>query len=130
MKKIILLIALALVSTGAWGDYKCTVKSVVEVGDDGVTSTNAMLEHYVGDEFVVDSGTGRMIGDMTNHFTDFTPKVLHSGSNEVPFMALTIYDWAIPDVEYLRIDVKKDRIWKPFMYMALGRIHSGLCEHF
>lgn len=131
MKTPLLIAALTLVSTGAWGfdSYKCTIKSVMEVSSDGVIQNHEPFQFQVGKEFVIDRMTGRTMGAISNHNANGSPQVLDPGSLEQSFKAVTFFK-PIPMVDYLVVKEYVESNAKPFFFMTWSHMYTGLCEHF
>jgi hypothetical protein len=131
VKLLIMIVALALVSTGAWssGGYKCTIKPVVGITADGVIQDAEIFQIQVGKEFTIDRSTGRMIGELSNYNAKGSPVILDPGSKVQALKVLTVYG---PQtyVDYLYLKEFVDSKEKPFYFTTGAQMYSGLCEHF
>ena len=131
MKKLILIVSLVLVSSGAWGfgGYKCTIKSAVEVNDEGVIEDNKLYRLAVGKDFTIDRLTGRMVGELSNHSAYGSPEILDSGSTVQSFKVLTVRHPRV-FVDYLVVKEFVDSKEKPFYFTTDTSTFTGLCEHY
>lgn len=77
-------IAFLIVPASASG-YRCTVKDAV-TADGGVISHTELTKTYIGKEFIVDRGNGRMMGHFSGSGWD--PKVLDYGSSQQSFKVM------------------------------------------
>lgn len=127
--KIICLVLAILLSGYAAADidaYKCTVNSSGALKDNGDISPSDFSKMQVGKEFVVDKGTGRIKGGLSNDNAFGEPQVLDYGSSEQAFKVITIYK-PMTTVKYLYIQEFNKSEKKPFMYIDGGYIYYGLC---
>ena len=115
--------------TFALDGYKCVVKDATQLKDDGTQSEAKDVLVTIGDEFVVDKVTGRMIGRLSNHSMNRQPKVIDFGSDDQAFKALTIFEPYVT-VNYLYIEEYAQSFQKPFFFVEYQRYITGLCEPF
>lgn len=126
--KINLFILLIIISNIALagGAYKCTINYTAGLKDDGQMSETAYSKLRLGREFVVDKGTGRMQGGLSNYNAYGQPKVLDYGSSNQSFKAITIYK-PMTLVDYLYVQEFNDNREKPFLFLNGKDTFSGTC---
>jgi hypothetical protein len=107
--------------------YKCIVTDTKELSDNGNLEQSDFTVMYLNKEFVVDKGTGRITGGLSNHAGLAQPVVLDFGSSEQSYKALTIYK-PYTTVKYLYIQEFNKTPAKPFLFIESGHIFSGTCE--
>lgn len=113
-------------SVSAYDGFKCTVKAVSKLQDDGTHSDDSVMTS-LGEEFVVDRVTGRMVGGLSNHSIGGQPKVIDPGSADQSFKALTIFGPYV-SINYLEVQVYANSYEKPFSFIEFGSFITGLCE--
>ena len=125
----IILVFLFLAAPGlahAIDAYKCTVLDASGLNDDGRLGSTSFTGWYLDKEFVVDKGTGRVKGGLSNNNGYGQPQVLDYGSVSQAFKALTIFKPFIT-VNYLYIEEFHDGNEKPFMFIDGNQVFSGKC---
>ena len=113
-------------AASATSGFKCTVKAVGNLQDDGTHSHESVFTS-IGDEFVVDRGTGRMVGRLTNHSIGGQPKVIDAGSAAQAFKVLTVFSPNV-SINYLQINVYEGTYEKTFFFIEFNEYISGLCK--
>lgn len=107
--------------------YKCTVTDAKGLSDNGLLEPDEFSQMFPGKEFVLDKGTGRITGGLSNHNGNGQPEVLDYGSTEQAFKAITIFRPFVT-VEYLYIEEFNRSNLKPFMLIDGAHIFTGICE--
>lgn len=113
-------------SASAVGDFKCKV-----IEDKKLTETGKFADapiSYVDREFVIDRSSGKMIGTPTNQNAFGTPTLIHAGDDKWSLKAVTIYN--DKSVEFLRVDTFVEGPQKPFLFVQVLGVASGVCEEF
>ena len=130
MKVVFLLVAISVGTTAYALDdaYKCTVVSAKQLGDTGEIVASGSGEIYIGSEFVIDRGSGKMIGPVPKNWGAFgQPQVLDPGSDVDGFKALTIYGPHVT-VDLLVVESYAESSKKPFLFIDSNIfIISGVC---
>lgn len=109
--------------------YKCKVLSAVGLQDDGALGTDGVPRGFVGQEFVVDKGTGRIIGTLTNHGSGGQPQVVDYGSDAQAYKAITVYQPNV-SVDYLYVQEFNETEKKPFFFVEGSKVLTGHCLPF
>jgi hypothetical protein len=122
------LFLLASVARGA-GAYKCTVKGGSNLTEAGRLDATASASAYVGAEFTLDRGTGRMSGALTNHGASGKPQVLDPGSTEQAYKAVTLFK-PFTSVDLIYVKEFADSPIKPFMFITGENVLTGTCVHY
>jgi hypothetical protein len=124
---LLLLLLLASEGFGA-GAYKCHVSQVIKLSDDGTLDDwDAFALNRK--EFVVDRGTGRMTGAVTNHNMWGKPQVVDYGSHAQAFKVITVYKPMV-SLDYLYVEEFADSTNKPFLFLTGNVVVSGLCASY
>ncbi|WP_218575406.1 hypothetical protein [Plesiomonas shigelloides] len=127
----LLVLMAVLFSSGAFAldDYKCLIKNVVTVNNNGDLKE-------IGDKsvinklFTVNRRTGDMTGPIKNNYLT-TPTVLDYGSYENSFKAVTTMKNEITtNIYVLTIEEFNDSPQKPFVFLSNADVFYGTCEHF
>ena len=124
----LVLCSIAGIANSAEG-YKCKILMAHGLSDDGRMIETNFSNLYVGREFVVDRGTGRITGKISNHNAYGEPKVLDRGSKAQAYKVITIYK-PMTTIAYLYIKEFADGSEKPFMFVDGSNIISGICGHY
>ena len=74
-----------LASAASASGYRCVVNDAV-TADGGKISRTELIKTFVGKEFIVDRGNGRMLGDVFSG-QGWEPKILDHGSRQQSFKA-------------------------------------------
>jgi len=113
--------------------FKCTVLDAASVSSEGkLDMTNGFVNIYKDKktEFVVDRGTGRILGKLiSNHNPYGSPEILDRGSKNQSFKVLTIYKPFV-QVDYLYIKSWVDAPKKPFYFLSMEGLITGTCEDY
>jgi len=107
-------------------NYKCVIGKAYELSDSGDLKVSALAKGYIGAEFVVDKGTGRMIGLISNYNASGKPAVLDPGGNDQAFKVITVYK-PKTTVDYLQVHEFRDEPKKPFLFVTNWTVLSGVC---
>lgn len=128
MRALLILTALFATSTTAYAidAYKCAVSQTGDLQDSGEISESNFTRLSNGNEFVVDKGTGRIKGGLSNDNAFGQPQVLDYGSSEQAFKVLTVFKPNIT-INYLYIQEFNESEEKPFMFVSGSEIYSGKC---
>jgi hypothetical protein len=122
-------------STAAFAEaagYKCTIKHMVELGDDGLPQLNAgRLNYYRNQEFVVDRASGRILGNVIR--TEGAKlEVLDSGSDQWPYVLLYTYpSYPSSHAHINLLTVREYRAGdvKAFLLVENDTMYTGACTH-
>ena len=127
--KTLTLVALSLACSLAVASehYKCVVKTATLLSDSGDLRVTELTKVYVGEEFVVDRETGRMIGLVTNHNASGKPTVLDLGGGDQAYKVLTIYKPKV-FVDLLLVQDFVDGTTKPFLFISGPQVITGTCS--
>jgi hypothetical protein len=106
--------------------YQCTIKTSALVTDDGKLSVNSFTKIFVGRKFVVDVGSGRMIGDVSNHNAFGDPILINRGDKENGFKAVTVFK-PNPAIDVINVETFADGRLKPFVFTSDTHVMTGLC---
>ncbi|UUZ67567.1 hypothetical protein LP416_23540 [Polaromonas sp. P2-4] len=128
MNKLISLLVLSIFSMPSFANdgYKCQVEFAYTLKDSGEFLQSNFAKFVVGKEFVVDKGTGRITGVLSNHNASGQPVVVDYGSSKNAYKAITIYK-PNAHVDYLYIQSFNDNAKKPFMFVDGSETYSGKC---
>jgi len=106
--------------------YKCLVTHAASLSESGEMASSDFTNLYIGKEFTLDKGTGRIQGDLSNSNAHGQPIVLDYGSSEQAFKAITIFQ-PFTSITYLYIEEFVEGIKKPFLILDGAKTYSGLC---
>ena len=81
---------------------------------------------YLGKEFIVGKGTGRIKGGLSQDNADGQPKVLDYGPSQHPFKALALYK-RNTSIDYLCVEEFNENSEKPFIFISGSSTFSGIC---
>ena len=108
--------------------YKCVIEEHRKLSAIGELE-NGKYDFYVGKEFVVDRGTGRMSGILTNHASFGQPEVKDYGSSEQAFKVVTEFSGNTM-IDYLYVQEFSATTDKPFFFVTSDEAFSGLCRDY
>jgi len=127
MRIYLILLALSLPNIAQAIDaYKCTIDYTAGLHDSGEIAPTSFSKLLQSKEFVVDKGTGRITGGVSNHSASGQPQVLDYGSDVQSFKVLTIFK-PNTTVSYLYIKEFSDNQEKPFIFISASNVFSGKC---
>ena len=106
--------------------YKCTIDYTATLQDNGDIQESDFTKLWLGKEFVVDKGTGRIKGGLSNDNAFGKPQIIDYGSKEQAFKVLTIFKPSTT-INYLYIEEFNENQEKPFMFIDGTNIFSGKC---
>jgi hypothetical protein len=106
--------------------YQCSIKTSAFVTGDGKLSVNSFTKIFLGRKFVVDVGTGRMIGDVTNHNAFGDPVLINRGDEKNGFKAVTVYK-PNPTIDVINVETFVAGSLKPFFFTSDTHVMTGLC---
>jgi len=106
--------------------YKCEVHAGLGLVDSGELVATGWAKMRVGQEFVVDKDSGKMIGGLSNSNTFGDPKVVDRGSADQALKVITIYK-PMTTVDYLYVQEFNENAEKPFIFMEGSNTYTGHC---
>jgi hypothetical protein len=110
-------------------DYKCSVKSATKLSGEGLLNAYSIYKPAIGNKFVIDRVTGRMIGNPPSNANAFgSPNVINQGSDEFNFKAITVYENSHTDV--LLVRSIEESTEKPFIFLTGDHVITGTCVEF
>lgn len=133
----LILTVLVFVSSPVYavGGFKCTIKEILVLGDDGTLDIGVKEWHrtankrLIGKNFVIDRSTGLVTGaGLVFGTSSEMPAVYDYRPKENPYTAVSVI---VPNmfVEIIEIDQWKEQPLKPFIYKQMdGEMLTGLCE--
>ena len=115
-------------------EYECTISSVLELNDKGQYVTHGWEGNYINRKYYVDRETGKVTGTtalkarLVNFDKVYSPKVLHHGNTEKPFVSITLFE-DTGEFTVLRINENAKTSEKPGYYQtAIGMLLTGTCK--
>lgn len=109
--------------------YQCEILDEIGLDDGGRFKHKHDYGYWVGQTFVVDTGTGRTNGALRNYSENQQPYIVRSGSAEDALKILTIFGNGT-FVEYLHISEYLNTVRKPFLFVSGTNVLSGHCRAF
>lgn len=114
-------------------EYECTISSVLELNEKGQYVTHGWEGNYINRKYYVDRDSGKVTGTtalkarLVNFNKVYSPKVLHYGSHEKPFVSITLFE-DTGEFTVLRINEDAETSEKPGYYQtAIGMLLTGTC---
>lgn len=120
---------LILASANAYSEfdiYHCVIKQSQFVSNQGVLADQPQHKNLVGKGFSVDKHTGAIIGALTTDNPHAQPTIVDYGSKSQTFKVLIAY-YPGTTVDLLLIEEYSSHSQKPFTFITLGSIFTGLC---
>lgn len=136
MRSMVTVFAVGVVcATPAWAQsaehYRCTIKEVwaQNMRDGTLHPLEGLAGIMVGEEFMVDRDTGRILHDALMNCSIFDePEVLDPGSDEQSFKVITIYRPSVT-IDLLTVSEYAAGDEKPFRYWDSNTLYTGICTH-
>ena len=109
--------------------FKCNVLDTVGVNKDGrLDDKNGWVHLYKGNEFIVDTETGRVLGKIISNFdANYSPEVINKGSSNVAFKVINLYNKSYHDIDYLQIETRFGYNPYPFHFYTGRGFVTGTC---
>lgn len=85
----------------------CEVLDSKSLGNGTLQSTD-FSNLYIGNKFILDKKTGKMLGDLQNHNSNGEPTVLDYGSDKQNYKAITVYK-PYTQVELIQVTYDKNK---------------------
>lgn len=124
-----LFVLLMLASLNAYSEfdvYHCVIKQSQFVSNQGVLTDQLQYKNLVGKGFSVDKNTGAIVGALTTDNLHAQPSIIDYGSKDQPFKVIIPY-YPETTVDLLLIEAYSSNHQKPFTFITLGSIFTGLC---
>ncbi len=110
----------------AFDAFSCVVKQAQFVSNDGLLVDQARYQYLVAQEFDVDNNTGAIVGAFTTDNIKKQPAIIDHGSKSQDFKVI-IAHYPKTTVDLLLIEVYSSSSQKPFTFITLGSVFTGLC---
>ena len=110
----------------AFDAFSCVVKQAQFVSNDGLLVDQARYQYLVAQEFNVDKNTGAIVGAFTTDNIKKQPAIIDYGSKNQAFKVI-IAHYPETTVDLLLIEVYSSSSQKPFTFITLGSVFTGLC---
>ena len=124
-----LFVLLMLASINAYSEYdtySCVIKQSQFVSNQGMLADQPRHKNLVGEGFSVDKNTGVIVGALTTDNLGAQPSIIDYGSKDQAFKVIIPY-YPETTVDLLLIEEYSSNNQKPFTFITLGSIFTGLC---
>ncbi len=123
--------------------YKCIVKNVYVLNDDGSLKNSNMEKEFKGSEFSVSRISGEIVGKVLPTLMANSTKVINKGNESYSFKSVAEFDAvnkplsngsedavSTASLQLLEIQIFQQGAIKPFVAMSMGGagIVTGTCE--
>ncbi len=123
---IILLVFISVSSHADLAAFECRVESSYIATNQGVLADQPHYKHLLGGQFRVDKNTGELTGVFKTDGIKTQPSIIDYGSSQQAFKVLIPY-YPETTVDFLLINSYVSHRQKPFTFLTLGAIFTGLC---
>ena len=106
--------------------FSCAIRQVQVASNDGLLVDRADYQYLVHQEFNVDKNTGTIIGAFVTDNIKKQATVIDYGSTNQAFKVI-IAHYPKTTVDLLLIDTHVTNRQKPFVFIVLGSVFTGLC---
>ncbi len=121
------LIIVSIKSYAGFDEFQCTVKHSVLVDQQGRLIDQQRHQTLIDRVFRVNKNTGAITGAFVTDGVKTQPSIIDYGSEGQPFKVLIPY-YPETTVDFLLIHSYVDNPKKPFTFLTLDSIFTGLCS--
>ena len=132
MIRILVVSSLFLCSPFALGSayFECIVKESLTLNSDGILTSNPNgIWPQKNDKFIVDSDTGKILGNSISNTKPTGKLMLEKGTRDGDYYRVVTLHSLKYHIDYLEIRIDKNKKSHPFIYKdSYSHILSGICN--